>query len=240
MTDGYSERFDHGDVVLDREGNDPDEAVVVNTPATPAEEWEVRYDERTVADDNPDYPADDPVVIVVYRDTLVEDQPHYCGVKPIPISTLNEDGVQWYAFPESRLEYVGRMTQTREIPLDQLDPSPYHSRNFSVDENRDYIDRIADRGYPKPEPLVRVLDDGFEIVNGHKRTWASHVAGLETIPCRTVRLDDEDAARAWANRHLDGYDGEQLDRAVEKLRTRWGDATADIAGVARADGGEQS
>jgi len=239
MTNGYSECFDHGDIVVDRDADEPHEAVAVNTPATSADEWVVNGS-HTVAEDNPDYAADDPVVIVVYRDTLAAARPAYLGIEPIPVAALNEEEIPWYAFPESRLEHVGRMTPTREIPLDDIDASPYHSRNFDVSENRQYIDAIAERGYPKPEPLVRVLDDGYELVNGHKRTWASHVAGLETIPCRTIRLDDEAAARVWADRHLSGYSNDELARAMDALRTRWGDATAEIADVARADGGESN
>lgn len=58
----------HGDVVVDRDRGD-DRAVVVSRPSATADDWYVP-ERGNLADDNPDYPADDRVNCVVYQDTL--------------------------------------------------------------------------------------------------------------------------------------------------------------------------
>lgn len=96
-----------GTVVIDREDDDPDEAIVINRPPVAAEEWEVERRETTVAGDNPGYPTDDPVVIVAFRNALSQEFPGYSGGESIEIGELR---CPWYAFPASRLE-----------PVDELD-----------------------------------------------------------------------------------------------------------------------
>ena len=57
---------DHGDVVRDRE-DDPDPAIVVDTPGAPADGWDIPRFGKTVAEDDPDYPSDAEIVAVVYE-----------------------------------------------------------------------------------------------------------------------------------------------------------------------------
>lgn len=77
-----------GDHVKDREDDDAATMLVISTSLLTAEKVEVKGD-QTVHDFNPEYPADDPVVEVVYagRDER----------------TLRTDG---YNFPRSRLKRV--------------------------------------------------------------------------------------------------------------------------------------
>jgi hypothetical protein len=48
--------FAIGEQVYDQHDDDPDTAVVTTTPEIPAEDWDIPHLERTVAEDNPDYP----------------------------------------------------------------------------------------------------------------------------------------------------------------------------------------
>ncbi|MFB6198589.1 MAG: hypothetical protein ABEI52_10035, partial [Halobacteriaceae archaeon] len=97
-----------GDIVHDHEDETPDDAVVVNTPPVPANEWEAPgLDGTTVADDNPDYPADAPVAIIVYKHHLAEYDSDWLAQEdpdPIPVRQLREDNVLTYSFPAPRLE----------------------------------------------------------------------------------------------------------------------------------------
>jgi len=210
-----------GTIVLDREQPEPDEAIVVNTPPVEASEWYV--DGRgMVAADNPDYPDHDRVVIVVYRRTLERRRPNYAGYQHLELQSLNADGVSYYAFPESRLERVDELTDTT-IPLDEIRPAPYHSRSFSADRNQQFIDGIQARGHPQPYPVLRVVDNGYEIVNGHKRVWASAAAGVDAIHAHCIHIDDWTAAQRFVEHHLNGsYTQAQADRALARLRERWG------------------
>lgn len=212
----------HGDIVVDRDQADPDPAVVVNTPPVQVTEWYVRPLGCTVAEDNPTYPADDDVVAIVYKNELDEHRPYYSGHGHLDLGNLSRDGVSVYFYPESRLRPVGEIEPT-PIPLDEIRASPYHARNFEAAANREYIVSIREQGNPKPTPLLRAVDDRFEVVNGHKRTWASHVAGLDEIQARVIHIDDWEAARRFVQHHLTGtYSHEEARVALCRLRERWG------------------
>lgn len=218
-----------GSVVIDRDGASSDEAVVVNLPSAEATEWNVPGRE-TVADDNPDYPPDEHIAIAVYKPWLEESYFYYSGVRPLPLSELAERGVPHYAFPRSRLNPIGRYGP-HELRLSRLYPSPYHARNLDPDANKGFIERTRERGAPHYPPLVRPVGTGFEILNGHKRIWASHLADLERIPCLVVYLGDWEAAQTFANNHLVDYDAPERERAVSTLRNRWGERAEQLKGV---------
>jgi len=212
-----------GDIVQDREQHSPDDAVVVNTPPVPVADWDLEGRDMTVADDNPEYPADDRVVIVVYREALDQHRPQYAGYQHLKLSRLLADAVPLYAFPATRLDRVGSLSPTT-VAVDEIQPTPYHARNFCYEANQEFIDSVRERGYPVPEPVVRVVDDGYEVVNGHKRLWVSHVAGLDHIRAHVIHIDEWEAAQLFVENHLDGsYSQSEADVAVARLRERWGD-----------------
>lgn len=103
-----------GDRVLDRDDDDPDEAVVVNCPDVTAADWDVG--ERTVATfpGNEPYAADADVMVVVFRDDLDEYAPGYAGDEPLPVADLADVGVPHYAFPEPRLRVVETVTPEQQ------------------------------------------------------------------------------------------------------------------------------
>ena len=99
MTDGRDElddslpTLDVGDHVQDRDDPDHHESatmLVVGTPLARAETYEIDSDGRTVYDANPEYPAADHVVEVVFPERTTVD-----------VSTLST-----YAYPRERLERV--------------------------------------------------------------------------------------------------------------------------------------
>jgi ParB family chromosome partitioning protein len=236
-------RLEFGDLVVDREldASDRDIAAVVNTPSKRAEDWTLNGG-GTVATDNPGYSARDPIAAVVYLEDLRENHAHYSGVAPLRLRDLSKQSVPWYAFPENRLIKTSSLGP-QELPIDSFRPSPYHARNFDAASNREYINEIRDRGRPDPALFGRVVDDGdedtpptVELINGHKRLWASAVAGLDTVPCYCCYFDAERSHRAWAHRHLDDYTGEQRAVAVNRLREDWGAALDDVLPTA-TDGG---
>jgi hypothetical protein len=92
------------DVVRDLESEDPDDAVVVNTPPIPAKEWAAR-DGVSVADDNPDYDAGADVIVVAFREELREARPDFTDTTDALRLGEAED-VYTYAFPPGRLRRV--------------------------------------------------------------------------------------------------------------------------------------
>lgn len=206
-----------GDVVVDDDNDSGERAVVVKIPGAIADDWHVPG--GTVADTNPAYPADDRVIVVAFRDELEREYPRYTGGSALALQQLGRSGVDYYSFPESRLRRVDHL-EPREIELDVIDPCPYHARNFDAAANRDYIDAIRERGRPESPPLVRDCGDRFEILNGHKRIWASYVAGLESVPCEVHYERDLYAARTWARYHLKAYSREERQVALRRIESR--------------------
>jgi|APHM01.1.fsa_nt_gi ParB-like nuclease domain. len=223
-----TDQLQYGDIVTDRE--DPDgQAVVVSTPSATIADWTVIGTGRTVAEDNPTYPSDDPVVVVLWESQLNEEFPYYTGVRPLPPSLLSERGINHYSFPASRLTKQTEL-DTHTVPLNTLRPSPYHSRSFSVTDNEDFLADVQHQGVPGAL-LVRVVDPTtpvFELLDGHKRAWASHVVGIDKVPVMALHIDEQQAARTWANRHLDSYNDHNTAVAATTLRQRVPEAADDI------------
>lgn len=112
-TDKEITALEPGDVVVDREDTAPDEAVVIDLPDALADEWNA-YDDVTVAEDNPDYAEDAPVVLAVFTEDLLEARPDYDGER---IPAAYAEGFKFYSFPAPRLEDVGEF----EPPKPELD-----------------------------------------------------------------------------------------------------------------------
>lgn len=98
-----------GDVVHDREDDNPNDAVVINNPQATASEW-IAYRKKTVADDNPDYPEDAPVVVVIYDSDLRRVFPDWSGDAPLKLTKINETDVTHYSYPVPRLKQVGSLS----------------------------------------------------------------------------------------------------------------------------------
>jgi hypothetical protein len=111
-TDGRSdERLAIGDMVHDVEDDDPDDAVVVNTPPVEAAEWTVTNTD-TVASMNPGYPEDSIVIVVIFLSTLTHTDTYsdWDGEDPIGLPA----DCQTYAFPRGRLRRVGTYPQPQQ------------------------------------------------------------------------------------------------------------------------------
>jgi hypothetical protein len=77
--------------------------VVVNLPPKHANEW-TAYTNTTVAEDNPEYPDESPIVVVAFYEDLAEHAEELLWPEsPIPLNELHEYDVKDYAFPVNRL-----------------------------------------------------------------------------------------------------------------------------------------
>lgn len=92
-------------------------------------------------------------------------------------------------------------------------------------------------GLPKPALLRVVSEERFITLNGHKRIWAAHVLGVESVEARCMYVDGLHAAQIFANHHL-GEDSEEsdhcnaaLEEGIHLLRERWGEKASQIPGV---------
>jgi hypothetical protein len=129
-----------GDLVLDRDTDHSDPAVVVNTPPTTADEWKA-YTGTTVAEDNPEYPADASIIVVAFRNEILDEQPEMVAPdSPIPLENLNEVGIKHYSFPAPRLRRADPETDDFEAleDLDDID-----SNSNGTDDESESVDATA-------------------------------------------------------------------------------------------------
>ena len=167
-------QFVVGDVVLDPHQESPSPAVVLNLPPKQANEW-TAYADTTVAEDNPEYPDESPIVVVAFYDDLAEHAEELLWPEsPVPLTQLSDYGVKDYAFPVDRLQpvddtslaecHAGTDQETTEISdetettsdTDELDdgepdttPEDDEESNANDDENQDLHelrDYLKDKG----------------------------------------------------------------------------------------------
>lgn len=111
----------YGAYVVDRVASDPDLAVVINRPGVEARDWDTKRGESTVAADNPQYPARDEVLVVVYESDLHRfdtDWDSFSGTDR-SLTELANAGVPYYAFPRQRLKQA-----PDELLQDEIEPTP--------------------------------------------------------------------------------------------------------------------
>lgn len=242
-------QLQRGTIVEDTDSDTDTEFIVVKTPNKSAAEWNVPSRGRTVAEDNPSYPPDVPVVAVIPVEVQRRERPFYTGFVPLSLSTLSDDGITVYTFPEPRIRVV-RRRQPPQIPIENIRPSPYSVRQFNPDEERKFINDTRRQGVPIGFPKVRpinydrdeaadrideparpgdspdepprgsvVAETDFEIVDGHKRVWAARQAGLKMIPANVCVVDEKQAIDLWAKNHYADYTHDQQREVIDRLRS---------------------
>lgn len=70
-----------------------------------------------------------------------------------------------------------------QVPLNELHPLPGHPFQLRDDDAmRDTVDSIKEYGVLVPAIVRPCEEGGYEIVSGHRRKYASELAGLPTMP----------------------------------------------------------
>lgn len=108
-----------------------------------------------------------------------------------------------------------------QIPLDQLHESPFNHRQVftGLDElaaNIKAEGRIHEPLLVRPRltnPLRDDVQDGWEIVFGHRRYRAAELAGLATVPCMVRAMTEAEARSAQAAENLQRENVNALEEA---------------------------
>ena len=85
-------------------------------------------------------------------------------------------------------------TSLRDIPVEQIDPSPYQSRR-TFDGIERLAQSIQDEGLINPITVRPMPGGRYELVAGERRWRAVKSAGLDTIPSIVRELTDSQARR---------------------------------------------
>lgn len=95
----------------------------------------------------------------------------------------------------SQSERENGLTPTiKDIPLEKLVPFPNHPFKVRDDEEMNkLVESVSGNGVLVPA-IVREKDNGdYEIISGHRRKFASEIAGKSTLRCIVSNLDDDAA-----------------------------------------------
>ena len=95
----------------------------------------------------------------------------------------------------SQSERENGLTPTiKDIPLEKLVPFPNQPFKVRDDEEMNkLVESVSENGVLVPA-IVREKDNGeYEIISGHRRKFASEIAGKNTLRCIVSNLDDDAA-----------------------------------------------
>lgn len=90
-----------------------------------------------------------------------------------------------------------------DIPVDEL--IDYSNHTFSVVDNEEMtilVDSIKDYGVMVPLIVRKIKDHKYETLSGHRRKYAAKKAGVETVPCKIVDVDDDMADIIMADTNI--------------------------------------
>ena len=193
-----------GMIVVDRDQDEAEqnEAVVMTTPPVPAEQWDVTALDCTLAEANPDYPADAATVLVIYRSRFDDDDEGYHVDVPDEIrrklAAHDEIAVRdvadlckFYAFPEPRLEPTGEYwppSSAEDDPADVNTPTTVDTAAGDEDDD----DELArpESGGGSEEPTGAPADNEETAIDLGRLATVMREAGFEEV------VQDGDHVRA--------------------------------------------
>ena len=106
-----------------------------------------------------------------------------------------------FATEESRADTQREKVQ--EIPLGEL--HPFRNHPFKVKDDaamQDTVDSVREYGVLVPAIARPDPDGGYELIAGHRRHYASELAGKETMPVIVRDLDDDAATIIMVDSNL--------------------------------------
>lgn len=107
------------------------------------------------------------------------------------------------------------------VRLSLLDAFPHHPFHVADDEAMGLlVDSIREQGVREPLLVRRAGGGRYQIVSGHRRCHAARRAGLESVPCLVVDVDDDEATILMVDANLQRPDLTVSERAVS-LRQKY-------------------
>ena len=167
--------FSISDSVADIEDDDPDEAIVVNCPADKTiADWEHETDSgtTTAAAENPDYPADEPLVIVAFRDSVADTLDDWQALGSDTLfERVAEHDINQYGFPEGRLEQI----EPGELDAEWLDSL---AERFT-DAGWDVTQKATELHLTQYDEEYRITADGTVVGEGEYREPLENIVAIE-------------------------------------------------------------
>lgn len=91
----------------------------------------------------------------------------------------------------------------RELPLEEISIFPNHPFKITMDEKMlELKESIEEYGVLMPVLVRPRPDGGYEMVSGHRRKYASELAGKQVIPCIIRNMTDDEATIIMVDSNL--------------------------------------
>lgn len=127
----------------------------------------------------------------------------------------------------------------REVSIDVIDPSPYYPFRIEDDEDIENLSvSILIYGQITPAIVREKADGRYEMLSGYRRMRACEKAGLGTVNCEIVFVDDETAAAIVieANRQRSNMSVSEKGYAYRALKESTHSSNKSIAALCNALG----
>ncbi|WP_165857908.1 hypothetical protein [Halonotius pteroides] len=161
--------------MADTEDDDPDEAIILNLPADKIiADWEHETDAgtTTAAAENPDYPADEQLIIVAFRDAIATALDNWQGLDSDTLfEQVAEHDINQYGFPEDRLEQI----EPGELDAEWLDSL---AERF-IDAGWDVTHRATELRLTQYDEEYRITADGTVVGEGEYREPLENIVAIE-------------------------------------------------------------
>ncbi|MBM3969700.1 MAG: ParB/RepB/Spo0J family partition protein [Planctomycetes bacterium] len=104
--------------------------------------------------------------------------------------------------------------ELRQMPVNAIERNPYQPRTeFESSTLRELSDSIQQHGVLQPL-LVRALPNGgWQLIAGERRLIAAKQAGLATVPCRVLQLEEQQVCEVALEENLKRKDLNVLEKA---------------------------
>ncbi len=99
------------------------------------------------------------------------------------------------------------------VPVGEITRNPFQPRTeFDEASLKELAESVQQHGVLQPV-LVRKTESGYQLIAGERRWLAAQKAGLTTVPCRVMSLEDQAASEAALEENLKRRDLNVLEKA---------------------------
>lgn len=127
---------------------------------------------------------------------------------------------------------VGSETgEYQHISVDSIERSPFQPRReFEESALAELANSVAEHGVLQPL-LVRSTPNGFQLIAGERRLLAARRAGLPTVPCRVLQMEDRSVNEVAIIENLQRADLNELEKALafQDYLTKHGSSIEELA-----------
>lgn len=122
-------------------------------------------------------------------------------------------------------------TPANEISVDLIERNPFQPRKeFDKDSLLELAESLMTHGMLQPL-LVRPHNGGYQLIAGERRWLAAKEAGMDTVPCRILELEDKNVCEVALVENLQRKDLSDLEKAqaFQEYLDRFGGTANDLA-----------